>query len=791
MIIRPHMARTRQDAVGPQAPSSGAAQAGRGLLFATLLACPLLFSTTTLEAFEFPKVLLLRAVALAFAVAGLVVLATRWTSLRPLRQEPVSWAVLALLAAAAASCVASVSPSTSWRGGHESFAGLLTLASYAVLFFALRGLCREAGHFRQLLPAVALAVAGSAGYALLQAAGLDPILWTRTQEFLGLWRAQGTLGNPTFLGGFLAVALPLVAWLAFDAARRRAWPAAGAWTAVVAVGLAGLAVTLARGAWLAAGCGAATMALGLLGTAPSAAVRRRLALAGAALVLLGAVGVALSPPARRVVGAMARRVVLTLQARPQERPEAGVSYREEPRLALWRVALQLWRDHPGLGVGLDAFQLGYPRHRSLEVWRVAGHRTPQNAHNELLQTLATQGAAGGLALLALVAALLTGLSAAWRRVPSERPLLSAVAGSLAAAAVHLSFSLSVAALALLVLFLAALVSRLAHEDEAAAGRAAPATRPAAVLAVAGAVLLLPLEWTLVLQPLRADQAARAAQVADLSRPGEGLPGLRRAVGLDPGRDLLWSRLGVSAYSLASLLPSGPQQAAFLDESRAAFERASALVPVHPYHHQNRARVLLEQALARPAAAQPGEVFAAFDQALGLDPLNPYLAVEAGRAALRLGEVARVRAAAERCRSSDDQYGACEWLLANLDISAGLAPAAAGGERERLLTQAGERLKRAAYLRWYEDDSAQALAASQGAAALVSVGRLQEGKELAELAVYKDPRFADARYNLGKAWERLGDRQRAAQSYREALALAPGHAEATAALFALQRNGGQP
>lgn len=784
------MTRRRKDAAGPPAarPDPGGAWArwGRALLFATLLACPLVFSTSTLEAFEFPKVLLLRGVALVFGVAGLAALATTGrTGLRPWREEPVPWAMLAVLAAGAASCATSVSPLTSWRGGHETFAGLLTLASFAVIFFAARGLCREPRHFRELLPAVGLATAGSSGYALLQAAGLDPIRWTGTHEFLGLSRSQGTLGNPTFLGGYLAVALPLVAFLVLDAARRRAWPAALAWALVALVGLGGLGVTLARGAWLAAGCGAAVAAAGAFGTAPSPAARRRLALAGLALALVAALGVALSPPARRVVAAMARRVVLTLQARPQERPGAGISYREEPRLELWRVALALWRDHPALGVGLDAFQLGYPRHRSLEVWRVAGHRTPQNAHNELLQTLATQGAVGGLALLALVAALLTGLGAAWRRAPAERLLLSAAAGSLAAAAVHLSFSLTVAALALMLAFLAALVSRLGREADERPAAPAAARFPAAALLVAGAALLAPLEWALVLRPWRADLAARAAQVAEAGRVGEGLPWLRRAVGLDPGRDLLWSRLGAAAFGLASELREGPPRAAFLAEARAAFDHATALVPVNAYHHLGLARVLLEQALSRPPAASPVEVWAAFDQALALDPRNPYLAAEDGRTALRLGDAARVRAAAARCQAADDQFGACEWLLANLDISAALAAGAPADERVRLLAQAGERLKRAASLRWYDDDSAQALAASQGAAALVSAGRLQEGKDLAELAVQKDPRFPDARYNLGKAWERLGDRERAARSYRDALAIAPGHAEAAAALAALR------
>ena len=49
-----------------------------------------------------------------------------------------------------------------------------------------------------------------------------------------------------------------------------------------------------------------------------------------------------------------------------------------------------------------------------------------------------------------------------------------------------------------------------------------------------------------------------------------------ARGLDPGRDLLWTHLGISALSYSELTSEGAQRAAFTAESRQAFERAAAL-----------------------------------------------------------------------------------------------------------------------------------------------------------------------------------------------------------------------
>lgn len=784
-------------APGP-APGRASGRFGRLLLYVTLLLCPLVFSASTLEAFEFPKTLLLRAVALGFACAGLWSTGAAWLAGTPVRLtlrrtlgDPVAWAALGLLAAGAASSAASLSPRTSVLGSQESFAGLLTLGSQVVLFFAFRASCAEPRHYGGLLPAVALSAAGAAGYSVIQGLGLDPITWTRRQEFMGLVRGAGTMGNATFLGGFLATTVPLVALLAAGAARRRAWAALGGWLAIVLLGVAGVGVTLTRGAWLALAGGFGVMALGALGSMPSQAGRRRLVLAGGALAAVTALGAGLFPPTRGIAVAMARRVVHTVRVQTQELPSGNVSYREELRPTLWRVALQLWRDHPGLGVGLDAFQLGYLRHRSREVWSVSGQSTPQNAHNELLQALATQGLAGGSALLAAAAALAAGLRRAWRRAPAERPLVVAVAASLTAAGLHLCFSFTVAALGLLLAFLAALVSRLAWPAPSAPAPPPLGRQPRLALAAVATTIALILEWSLVLRPLRADLEASAGVRLDLGRPGDGLTRLRRAVELDPGRDGLWTHLGISALSYSELLPDGAQRAAFTAESRQAFERAAGLVPANAYHHLNRGRALLAQALARPPAGTADEVAAAFDEALRLDPRNPYISAEAGRAALGLGDTSRVLAEAERCRGIDADFGACEWLLANLSLELAHSAPRDAAERQRLLAEAGDRLKRAASMRWYGDDSAQALAASQGAAVLVSIGHAGEAKDLADLAVYKAPDSPEARYHLGRAWEALGRLDLAAEAYRAALTLAPGHRASAAALHELAAAGARP
>src|SRR5262249_938926 len=140
--------------------------AGRGLLLLHLALSPLVFSTGTLEAFEFPKVLLLTATAILLGALGLCILlrtlALAQTGSRLVRacSDPVGLGVVLLLVSAAASTAASISPRTSWLGTLHSHTGLGTVTAYTVLFFATRALCRTWADARRFLAASVLAAAG-------------------------------------------------------------------------------------------------------------------------------------------------------------------------------------------------------------------------------------------------------------------------------------------------------------------------------------------------------------------------------------------------------------------------------------------------------------------------------------------------------------------------------------------------------------------------------------------------------------------------------------------------------
>src|SRR6185437_4408352 len=106
---------------------------------AHLLLSPLVFSRETVEAFEFPKVMLLVAAAIAAAALA----PWRFTP-RALLRDPLQVGVVLFMLSAGVSTALSRAPWISLQGAGDSYFGLLTVVAYVVLFFATRALCRTA-----------------------------------------------------------------------------------------------------------------------------------------------------------------------------------------------------------------------------------------------------------------------------------------------------------------------------------------------------------------------------------------------------------------------------------------------------------------------------------------------------------------------------------------------------------------------------------------------------------------------------------------------------------------------
>jgi hypothetical protein len=297
-----------------------------------------------------------------------------------LRRSPLDAALLLFLASAALSTVTAVNFNLALFGAYTRDEGLLTLCTYAALFWMTVQSVRTAAEARALL----VVLVGS-GTVVAFFAALGALIGTQhgagaggesAFTFAGLMRARGGFGNPNVLAAYVAMLLPVVAEMLLGARGLLQRVLAG--NALLLLGTA-LVLTFGRSAWVGA-------AVGLL----PVLWRHRRAL------WLGTVGVGAGLLLARPLAARA----LSLLS-----PGAGSG---GTRLHIWTETLLMLRARLLVGWGPDTFGLVYPRFQE-------GRWTPgfvvDKAHSDLLQVAATQGDVG---VFAYLWAIFAGVRAAWR-----------------------------------------------------------------------------------------------------------------------------------------------------------------------------------------------------------------------------------------------------------------------------------------------------------------------------------------------------------------------------------------
>jgi O-antigen ligase/tetratricopeptide (TPR) repeat protein len=739
---------------------------------------------------------------------------------------------LLFLASAAVSTVTSISPRTSFFGAHESYAGLLTIAAYTVLFFATRRFCRTPVQARRLLMASVLGAAVAAAYALVQVAQADPIAWAGRSNLNAYIRPFGTLGHPNFLAAFLVMVLPIAVVLVHRAGQQRRWLPCAVFGLVSALGLCAIVLSVSRGAWLAL---AAVLAVLLIGWFRLSERRKVL---GVVLLLLAAVGgglFALGMPT-------GQQPLASIVARGRHLTDAA------SRQQVWQAALGIFKQNPVCGCGLDAFQLAYERQRTVAYWLIEWNSTPAKAHNELLHILATQGLGGAVAIAVLGFGLVRGSVRTWRRAaPGDRPLVLAVMAGVVGFAVQDFFSFTVAGCGTLFVTLAAVLSR--HEGSeglAAAEAEEDHYRPFALGLVSAAVLAALLFFAnvfdgtvsvgrgvvlgegaiLVVFGLVAVSALRTewgASPADgdkgrtVKRDGHGAglhPAVRLAqVGAWAGAVVLvvvlvarpW-QADRKCWESDQLLGQNPEaalecleEAVVLDPTKEHYwvhlgcaAQAAALATPEAAEQERllgRAREAFERSvelvpansynhanlgrllgeLARRRIAEPVQAFAEIDRALSLDPTNVYFYADAARVALGVGDLKRARDYASRGVELYPRFAPVRALLGCLALL------------EQHNQEAAGLLAEAVHSDWYGDDSSLAIATANLAAALVRLRRYDEALVWARVTLQREPESINGHLHLANALEMLGRKEEAIAEYRYILARRPEHQSARAAL----------
>jgi len=342
---------------------------------------PLLFLPNIVDEFVLPKLL----VARLLVAAMFVILMAQWVRQGAVtwRRTPLDLPLLAFIGSALLSTAFAVNRNVAIFGTYDRWEGLLTIVTYALIFWLAVQLLAGQSAGRGLTWSLLISAYFIAGAAILQSAfGLLGGGYFRDGTN-GPIRADVTLANPDFTGIFLAMLLPVAL------SKVISWRPATRMLAanfVVIISL-GLLATFTRAAWIGAVLGMiVVLALrhGRFHTWPvviSAAV-----VLGVFLILAGIVASQPATAADSFGNALARRVVSITNLS---------SDTQAKRLVVWGDTLPLVAARPLVGYGPDTFGLVYPQFQSSNRLGVLWDKP----HMEVLGVAASQGIIGVLAYL--------------------------------------------------------------------------------------------------------------------------------------------------------------------------------------------------------------------------------------------------------------------------------------------------------------------------------------------------------------------------------------------------------
>jgi tetratricopeptide (TPR) repeat protein len=400
-------------------------------------------------------------------------------------------------------------------------------------------------------------------------------------------------------------------------------------------------------------------------------------------------------------------------------------------------------------MGLDTFAIGFGPHRDRDYWRTEWNTTPARAHNEVVQTLATQGVMGLVTLIALAVAVAAGLRKAARQA-HDPVLVYCIGASLLGFCVHSLLSFTVVATGSLACLLVGTVAVLAGEKQTSEHRA-----PRGVFALGIAASVAVLGWIGVIRPFLADLECRSAELMSLTEPKSAISSFESAVTLAPERDLLWFKLSQGARAAARTAADPTVRRQMNERARSAQQTAVDLVPEHPGHRAHFARLLFE--LSSEGCADNEDVGVAFQEAVNRDPNNPALLGEAAHAAWSRGD----RLFAQTCL---DQAIELDPNQANLRALSGLMAMNAGHFEE-----AEEHLHSASGRNWHGDGDAHLQAMSIWAACLIKLNRPNDAEVIVRQVVRRHPDWPNPRFTLAFALSMLGRREEAIDEYRDLIA----------------------
>jgi putative inorganic carbon (HCO3(-)) transporter len=569
------------------------ATAARSTLFLGAFLLPLVVVGPAADPDILPKLLAARLLVLILAALWVVRIALT----RELRVQctPLAIPLAVFLVSAAVSTVLAVNTNLALFGAYTRYEGLLTLCTYAALFWLATQTLRDERDARTLVVALLGSAYVVSVIAIVQAVagsvlGIDDGGDTAL-SFGGLSRATGTFGNANTVAAFLAMLLPLALHRLFEAT---SWPRRALAANAVIVPACALFLTFGRAAWIGAALGCALVLWHQIHARPRRFVAAAIGAAGAvalvAISLLGRGGLSIT-----------RSVLARLSS------VADVSGGSSgTRLHIWSDSIALLRARPLTGWGPDTFGLVYPRYQT-------GRWTPgfviDKAHSDVVQIAATQGLLGVVSYLWVLLAAVR----CWWRGRRRRDATALLGGLLAyEITVQVNFSWVPASLPFWLLLAAAVIAWTGTPRSVGVQvHPRKAIRlPAVAIAVGALAWLVP---ATVVRPLAADVwYQRALTAGDSGNLGDARADIAQA-----RADAPWeAQYAAEAGDLADDLTAGDLPGPHADDPTAggAYSDAVALgtTDANVLRHLGGVELRLHRVAEAQTAAQAAVVLDRYD-----------------------------------------------------------------------------------------------------------------------------------------------------------------------------------
>ncbi|MDP2183003.1 MAG: O-antigen ligase family protein [Actinomycetota bacterium] len=566
-----------------------------------------------------------KAVVLSLATVmiglGLALSAQSSASLsRIARRSTLAWAALALVGVACLSAVTAIEPHQAILGSYPDYRGLALVIACLV---------SGAGAAALAFGEVGLRVVSRATVAAGLLVGLAALVErVDTGSSLPDWqmlRIASTLGNPSNLGVYCVIALPLVLFVVLRDARRF-WRI----LAVVTFGLLGLALlwSSSRGAWIGLVAAIGTLVLVVAMGRARGGGARKLVRVGLLLAVCVAVGALANP-------SFGERVTSVFDTK---------SKTARWRVSAWSSSVEMISDRPVLGWGPNSFRFVYSDYQApKQIDGMFGYQIVEAAHNVVLDTGVAFGIPGLLALLAMTGLATTTIVREARREDADSIEVAAVGASLVGGVSglmlhYVTMDTGPVLAAVVGLVCATQVRRIAADaSDAEAGAQARWLRMAAISGAAVAFVALVLFSRVFTADLTAARAVSAAKSGvDWPVVRERVEAARRNAPFEP----FFARQEGKA---AALFVQKRFDVDALEDGARAYDDALVAMPDDPTLVAERANLYLAAAMSSKDARYATEALRGFERATRMDPNTgiPWAGKGSAQAALGMWEQSAV------------------------------------------------------------------------------------------------------------------------------------------------------